>query len=263
MGPPGVLLSERDAPLVVWHPAPRWPDGIERGRRWRGGRVPIEPRPASIATSSPAEDLAALWSRSPPALIEARSGWRRAGMGEPLDGPAAEDGESLPPRPRGALAISDGSLPSLTYLPPVFRPIPAISAARPTRPCLLISSISFLTCASAPVATISLPLLHLGEGSPPLTICSSRMGRCNCCRWRDVIVVEQGPDGVERGRRWRGGRVPIEPQQAPIATDSPSEGLAALWPRPPLGLIDAQSWWRRAGMGELLDGLAAEDGESL
>ena len=61
-----VLRFESDAPLMAWHPAPRWPDGVEWGRR-RGGSVPIEPRPASIATSSPTEVLAALWPRLRPA----------------------------------------------------------------------------------------------------------------------------------------------------------------------------------------------------
>jgi hypothetical protein len=39
-------------------------------------------------------------------------------------------------------------LSALTYRLAVFRCIPDRIAAKPTRPCLLISSISFLTCAS-------------------------------------------------------------------------------------------------------------------
>ncbi len=48
---------------------------------------------------------------------------------------------------RGA-TISDGSFPAATYFRAVFRSMPAFMAARPTLPCLVISSISFLACAS-------------------------------------------------------------------------------------------------------------------
>ena len=44
--------------------------------------------------------------------------------------------------------ICEGNWPSARYLRAVLRSIPARSAARPTLPCLLISSISFLTWAS-------------------------------------------------------------------------------------------------------------------
>ncbi len=45
-------------------------------------------------------------------------------------------------------ASSLGSFPSRMYFRAVFRSMSAFTAARPTSPCFLISSISFLTCAS-------------------------------------------------------------------------------------------------------------------
>ena len=49
---------------------------------------------------------------------------------------------------KSGVVSSDGSLPPSTYLRAVFRSMPAFIAACPMCPCLLISSINFLTWAS-------------------------------------------------------------------------------------------------------------------
>jgi hypothetical protein len=58
-----------------------------------------------------------------------------------------ENGFSRVRQVRGC-ASSLGSFHSRMYFRAVFRSMSALTAARPTSPCLVISSISFLTCAS-------------------------------------------------------------------------------------------------------------------
>jgi hypothetical protein len=55
------------------------------------------------------------------------------------------------------LVIAEGSVPAAMYLRAVLRSMPAFIAARSISPCLLISSISFLTCASLTGRTMPVP----------------------------------------------------------------------------------------------------------
>lgn len=91
--------------------------------------------------------------------------------------------------------MSDGSFPAATYRRAVFRSMPAFIAAMPTFPCLVISSISFLTWASLTGRTgrSSLGRTALRYGlTRPLP-----MGRCSCRPWGDVVVAQQAPKRLD------------------------------------------------------------------
>src|SRR5207247_2256811 len=79
----------------------------------------------------------------------------------------------------------------------------------PTSSCLLISSISFLTCASL-TGRKSLASPPRGGPAPGRRVTPPRMGRCSCRQRGDAIVVAHGsvltyPDGVDRKRAARLG----------------------------------------------------------
>jgi hypothetical protein len=65
-----------------------------------------------------------------------------------ISGQSSSNGSGRVRQLRATVRISDGSLPAATYFRAVFRSMSAFMAARPFLPCLFISSISFLTCAS-------------------------------------------------------------------------------------------------------------------
>ncbi|HEY3864561.1 MAG TPA: DUF6615 family protein [Solirubrobacteraceae bacterium] len=69
--------------------------------------------------------------------------------------------------------------------------MPARIAARPNRPCFVISSISFLTCASVVLTAAWSALAGHGDGR----MACLRMGRCNCrpmgrCNCRSALILE-------------------------------------------------------------------------
>src|ERR1035441_375165 len=106
-------------------------------------------------------------------------------------GQCARNASSCVRQLRGS-TCSDGNLPPSTYLRAVFRSTPARIAARPTRPCFVISSISFLTCASVVFTDAWSALADHGDGRSARL----RMGRCNCRPWGDVTVAQQRRDSL-------------------------------------------------------------------
>jgi hypothetical protein len=94
-------------------------------------------------------------------------------------GQCSTNGSGRVRQSRGAF-ISDGSLPAAMYLRAVLRSMSDFMAARPSWPCLVNSSISFLTCASL---TGRIPRSSRGRPAWPRSCQEARD------RWGDVVVV--------------------------------------------------------------------------
>ena len=117
-----------------------------------------------------------------------------------IPGQSAANGSGRVRQPRG-WRICEGNWPAVRYLRAVLRSISARSAARPTLPCLLISSISFLTWASVVLTcnlhhfrklrSIDYRIRPLKDGEVSL----SSMGRCNCRRAAHVSIHPRAMSG--------------------------------------------------------------------